>query len=432
MIGMRNLFSRIRLAADDPFRDPNVRLLFSAEGISILGSQVSHIALPLIAVDVISASNGAIALLEAAFLLPFVFFSLPVGALLDRRTRRPVMVAMDLVRTAALLLIPLSYAISALSMPVLYLTLFIIGTATLIFDVAAQSYLPELLRGPRLATVNSRLMVIDSGASVVGPPIAGVIVGRFGGPIAVIIDSLSFLWSALLLRRLRHIETPPVVDAAAPTSRLRDEIREGLAWVLGHKHLRGNATAALLFNFFGAIANGAVIIAYGRRELFLPTELLGFILGAGVIGLLIGSFTAGRIAERIGVGRSIILGGFLLPTMPLGLALISAPMGPLLITILAIASQVLAFFGAAIFHTNQVTYRQIVTPKHLLGRMNASMKWVMLVGMPLGAVVGALIADSFGLRAALFAGALGIIVSPIPLLLSGISSVVRQPEHADE
>ena len=429
---MNWITSRLRLSPDDPFTDANVRLLFSAEGISILGSQVSHIALPLIAVDVISASNGAIALLEAAFLLPFVFFSLPVGALLDRRTRRPVMVAMDLVRTAALLLIPLSYAIGALSMPVLYLTLFIIGTATLIFDVAAQSYLPELLRGPRLATANSRLMVIDSGASVVGPPIAGVIVGRFGGPIAVIIDSLSFLWSALLLRRLRHIETPPVVDAAAPTSRLRDEIREGLAWVLGHKHLRGNATAALLFNFFGAIANGAVIIAYGRRELFLPTELLGFILGAGVIGLLIGSFTAGRIAERIGVGHSIILGGILIPTMPLGLALISASMGPLLITILAIASQILAFFGAAIFHTNQVTYRQIVTPKHLLGRMNASMKWVMLAGIPLGAVVGAVIADSFGLRGALFAGALGIIVAPIPLLLSGISSVVRQPEHADE
>ena len=429
---MNWITSRLRLSPDDPFTDANVRLLFSAEGISILGSQVSHIALPLIAVDVISGSNGAIALLEAAFLLPFVFFSLPVGALLDRRTRRPVMVAMDLVRTAALLLIPLSYAIGALSMPVLYLTLFIIGTATLIFDVAAQSYLPELLRGPRLATVNSRLMVIDSGASVVGPPIAGVIVGRFGGPIAVIIDSLSFLWSALLLRRLRHIETPPVVDAAAPTSRLRDEIREGLAWVLGHKHLRGNATAALFFNFFGAIANGAVIIAYGRRELFLPTELLGFILGAGVIGLLIGSFTAGRIAERIGVGHSIILGGILIPTMPLGLALISASMGPLLITILAIASQILAFFGAAIFHTNQVTYRQIVTPKHLLGRMNASMKWVMLAGIPLGAVVGAVIADSFGLRGALFAGALGIIVAPIPLLLSGISSVVRQPEHADE
>ena len=429
---MNWITSRLRLSPDDPFTDANVRLLFSAEGISILGSQVSHIALPLIAVDVISASNGAIALLEAAFLLPFVFFSLPVGALLDRRTRRPVMVAMDLVRTAALLLIPLSYAIGALSMPVLYLTLFIIGTATLIFDVAAQSYLPELLRGPRLATANSRLMVIDSGASVVGPPIAGVIVGRFGGPLAVLIDSLSFLWSALLLRKLRHIETPPVIDVAAPTSRLRDEIREGLAWVLGHKHLRGNATAALLFNFFGAIANGAVIIAYGRRELFLPTELLGFILGAGVIGLLIGSFTAGRIAERIGVGHSIILGGILIPTMPLGLALISASMGPLLITILAIASQILAFFGAAIFHTNQVTYRQIVTPKHLLGRMNASMKWVMLAGIPLGAVVGAVIADSFGLRGALFAGALGIIVAPIPLLLSGISSVVRQPEHADE
>ena len=185
---MNWIASRIWLSPDDPFTDANVRLLFGAQGISMLGSQISNIAFPLIAVDVIKASNGAIALLEAAFLLPFVFFSLPVGALLDRRTRRPVMVAMDLVRTAALLLIPLSYSIGAISMPLLYLMLFIIGTATLIFDVADQSYFPELLRGPRLAVANSRLMVMESGAGVVGPPIAGVIVGRLGGPLAVLID----------------------------------------------------------------------------------------------------------------------------------------------------------------------------------------------------------------------------------------------------
>ena len=428
---MIGLLSRLRLAADDPFRDADVRLLFGAQAVSILGSQVSHIAFPLIAVDVIQASNGSIVLLEAAFLMPFVLLSLPVGALLDRRARRPVMVLMDLLRTAALLIVPLSFMLNALSMPVLYVVLFIIGAGTLIYDVANQSHLPELLRGPRLAEANSRIMVIDSGASVAGPPIAGVIIGRLGGPLAIFLDSFSYLISALMLRKIKHVEVPPVVIEGAAPSRLRDEIRQGLHWVLTHPHLRGNAVAALLFNFFGAIANGAVLIAYGRRELLLPAELLGLILGAGVLGLLIGSLTARRIAARIGVGRSIILGGFLLPTMPLGFALLDVSMGVAAIALFSVLFQVVAFFGAALFHTNQVTYRQLVTPKALLGRMNASMKWVMLIGMPLGAVVGSIIAERFGLQAALYASAIGIVVGPIPLLFSGIASVRRQPEHTD-
>jgi predicted MFS family arabinose efflux permease len=151
-----------------------------------------------------------------------------------------------------------------------------------------------------------------------------------------------------------------------------------------------------------------------------------------VLGLLIGSLTARRIAARIGVGRSIILGGFLLPTMPLGFALLDVSMGVAAIALFSVLFQVVAFFGAALFHTNQVTYRQLVTPKALLGRMNASMKWVMLIGMPLGAVVGSIIAERFGLQAALYASAIGIIVGPIPLFFSGIASVVRQPEHSEE
>jgi MFS family permease len=230
---------------------------------------------------------------------------------------------------------------------------------------------------------------------------------------------------------MKHVEVPPVSSQGAAPSRLRDEIRQGLHWVLTHPHLRGNALAALLFNFFGAMANGAVLIAYGRRELLLPAELLGLILGAGVIGLLIGSLTSRKIAARIGVGRSIILGGILLPSMPLGFALLDVSMGVVSIALFAVLFQVIAFFGAALFHTNQVTYRQLVTPKALLGRMNASMKWVMLIGMPLGAVVGSIIAEQLGLQAALYAGAIGIVVGPIPLFFSGIASVRRQPEHTD-
>ena len=219
---MAGLLSRLRLAADDPFRDADVRLLFGAQAVSILGSQVSHIAFPLIAVDVIQASNGSIVLLEAAFLMPFVLLSLPVGALLDRRARRPVMVLMDLLRTAALLIVPLSLALNALSMPVLYVVLFIIGAGTLIYDVANQSYLPELLRGPRLAEANSRIMVIDSGASVAGPPIAGVIIGRLGGPLAIFLDSFSYLISALMLRlKVGRAKAASVAMAGSPSSRAR-------------------------------------------------------------------------------------------------------------------------------------------------------------------------------------------------------------------
>ncbi|MEY4389010.1 MAG: hypothetical protein RLZZ432_729 [Chloroflexota bacterium] len=427
---------RLRLPEGDPFRDADIRLLFGAQGISSFGSQVSHIAFPLIAIDVIQASNGSIALLEGAFLLPFVLFSLPVGALLDRRARRPVLIAADLFRMAALLLVPLAAATGNLTMPLLLGVLFAIGAGTLVYDVAHQSYLPAILRGPRLAEANSRLMAMEAATGVAGPSIAGIAVGRLGGPLAVVVDSLSYLVSALLVRRVRHVEAPidPAGDAGGRTARasLRTEIREGLSWVLGHRYLRGNALAALLFNFFGGIASGPVMIAYARRELLLPAELIGLILGAGVIGLVAGSASAAAISARFGMGRTLVAGGIVLTLAPLGIAILDVSMGPLLIALLAVLAQIVAFFGAALFHTNQVTYRQLITPKQLLGRMNASMKWVMLLGMPAGALLGALVAEHLGLRAALFAGALGTLIAPLPLLASGIARVERQPEHTEE
>lgn len=434
-----SVIDRIRriFPESDPFRSSDILLLFGAQGVSSLGSQVSHIAFPLIAVDVIQASNGSIALMEGAFLLPFVLFGLPVGALVDRRARRPVLIATDLARMAALLAVPLAAATGTLQMPLLFVVLFIVGTGTLMYDVAHQSYLPSLLRGQGLATANSRLMVMESATGVIGPSLAGIAVARLGGALAIVVDSLSYLLSALMLRRVRHREEQrPAADPAQQNDEvrvgLRREMREGLSWVLRHPHLRGNAAAALMFNFFGGIASSPLLIAYARRELLLPPEAIGLILGGGVIGLVVGSSVAGAIAARLGVGRTIIVGGFILPTMPLGFALIDASMGSATITLLAVAVQVFAFFGAALFHVNQVTYRQLVTPNRLLGRMNASMKWLMLLGMPAGTLVGSIVAERIGLRAALFAGAIGVLVAPLPLLFSGIASVVRQPEHVAE
>ena len=429
---MRNPFTRLRLAVDDPFQNADVRLLFGAQGISSLGSQVSHIAFPLIAIDVIQASNGSIALLELAFLLPFVLLGLPAGALLDRRTRRPVLIATDFARTGLLLVVPIAFAFGALSMPLLLAVLFLIGACTLLYDVAHQSYLPALLRGPQLGVANGRLMAMESATGVAGPALAGIAVARLSGPIALVVDAFSFLVSALMVQRVRHVEEVPTFTEQEVEERsLWREMREGLAWVVQHPHLRGNALAALIFNFFGGLASGPLLIAYARRELALPTELIGFVIGAGTVGIVVGTIINAKVVKWLGMGRTLVLGGFILPVMPLGFALLDRSMGVPLIAALAILTQFIAFFGAGLFHVNQVTYRQLITPARLLGRMNASMKTVMLLGLPLGALIGSVIAENFGLRATLFVGAAGIILGPLPLLTSGIARVHAQPAHTE-
>jgi len=428
---MRNPFARFRLASDDPFRNSDIRLLFGAQGISSLGSQISHIAFPLIAIDVIHASNGAIALLELAFLLPFVLFGIPAGALLDRRTRRPVLIATDIARMALLLVVPAAYVAGALSMPILLVVLFFVGTCTLLYDVAHQSYLPAIIRGRQLAAANGRLMAMESATGVAGPALAGIAVGRLTGPFAIVLDSFSFLISALMVRRVRHAESQPEVTMQNDQKvSIWSEMREGAAWIWQHPHLRGNGLAALIFNFFGGVASSALIIAYFRRELELSTELIGICIGAGTIGLILSTTTNAMFVRRFGMGRTLIAGGFLLPSMPLFFALLDRSMGTPLIALIAVLTQFFALFGAGLFHLNQVTYRQLITPPRLLGRMNASMKTLMLLGLPLGAVVGSLVAENLGLRATLAVSALGVFVGPLPLLASGIARVRVQPEHS--
>jgi hypothetical protein len=325
-----------------------------------------------------------------------------------------VLIATDIARTGLLLIVPLCYVLDILSMPILLAVLFLIGASSLLYDVAHQSYLPAILRGPQLGVANGRLMAMESATGVAGPALAGIAVARLTGPIALVIDSLSFLVSALMVQRVRHVEQAPTFTEREVEERsLWREMREGLAWVVQHPHLRGNALAALIFNFFGGLASGPLIIAYARRELALPTELIGFVIGAGTIGIVVGTIVNAKVVRWLGMGRTLVLGGVILPV----------------IAALAILTQFVAFFGAGLFHVNQVTYRQLITPARLLGRMNASMKTVMLLGLPLGALIGSVIAESFGLRAALFAGAAGIILGPLPLLASGIARVHAQPAH---
>ena len=158
----------------------------------------------------------------------------------------------------------------------------------------------------------------------------------------------------------------------------------------------------------------------------------GLVFGAGTLGIVLATLANGAVTRRFGMGRTLVAGGAILPLMPLGFWLLDASMGTPTIAVAAILIQFVALLGAGFFHVNQVTYRQLITPSRLLGRMNASMKTLMLLGLPLGSFIGAFVAEHLGLRATLLVGAFGVVFGPIPLLLSGIARVAAQPPSATE
>ena len=177
-------------------RHPDFLKLWSAETISQAGTQVSLLALPLVAIVVLQASAFEVALLGAIEFLPFILFTLPAGVWVDRLRRRPILIAGDLVRAASLISIPIAYAMGALTIYQLYLVGFVNGIATVFFDVAYQSYLPSLVERHQLVEGNSKLEISRSGAAIVGPGAAGALISAITAPIAIVVDSISFVASA--------------------------------------------------------------------------------------------------------------------------------------------------------------------------------------------------------------------------------------------
>ena len=218
--------------------------LWSAETISQAGTQVSLLAIPVVAVLLLEASPFEVALLGTIELLPFILFTLPAGVWVDRLRRRPILIAGDIVRAASLISIPVAYAAGVLSMPQLYVVGFINGIATVFFDVAYQSYLPALVERDQLVEGNSKLEVSRSAAAILGPGAAGFLIGAITAPIAIFVDSISFLASALFLVGIRRRE-PEVVRQVDEHGRVRSSMRretmEGLRYVLGHRYLRAIA-----------------------------------------------------------------------------------------------------------------------------------------------------------------------------------------------
>ncbi|MFE9552183.1 MFS transporter [Streptomyces sp. NPDC006703] len=411
-----------RTAAGGLLRMRDFRLLLAGAAAGQVGAQVTLVALPLVAVLELKAPAFQVGLLTAAETAAFLLIGLPAGAWVDRMRKRTLMVRADAVRAVAMASVPLGAAAGVLTMAQLYVVALITGVATVFFDVAHQSYLPQLLPRESLVAGNGALETVRSSAQVAGPGLGGGLVQLVGAHLAIVADAIGYAVSALFLLAIRQPESKP---EPVPGASLRKDVAEGLRFVLGHPLLRVIAGTTGLGNFFTAMLMATQTV-FLVRVLDLAPAAVGVMLSASAVGGLAGALCAGRLAARFGQARIIWLSA--LVTGPFALLWPLSGKG-VAATLFGIASAVV-FFGAVVYNVAQVSFRQTLCPTRLLGRMNATLRFLMWGTLPLGALVGGAVADGHGARAALWICALGFLVVPLPLLLSPLRGMRELPATA--
>jgi MFS family permease len=400
-------------------------LLWGGETVSELGSQISLLAVPLLAVKTLHATTFEMGLLTAASTAAFLIVGLPAGVWVDRVRRRRLMITTDLGRVLALGSIPIAYALGGLTLVQLFVVTLASGILTVFFDVAYQSYLPSLVGREHLVEGNAKLTGSAQVAAVAGPSVAGGLVQAIGGSAAVAVDAGSFLVSALAVGAIRTPEAKPTPPVGGHP-RLVQGVAEGLRFVFGNALLRAIAATTATSNLFSGIA-AAVEIVFLVREVHASAGVIGLLFALGGIGGVIGALAAGPIARRVGGARATIIGiacsvgALLIPlTMP-GAGLLYFGFGFFLVS-----------FSATVYNVNQVSFRQRLCPDRLLGRMNATMRFVVWGVLPIGALLGGVLGAVFGLRTTLWIGALGQAVAGVWLLVSPMRRLRDFPDSPPE
>jgi MFS family permease len=403
------------------FRHRDFRLLWGGETISEFGSQVSLLAIPLLAVRTLHATPFQMGLLTAASTAAFLIVGLPAGVWIDRTRRRWVMIAADLGRVVTIGSVPVAYVAGWLTLAQLFVVTLVSGILTVFFDVAYQSYLPTLVGREHLVEGNAKLTGSAQVAAVAGPSIAGGLVQAVGSSAAVLVDSFSFLASAGAVAAIRAPEPAPEVPESGHP-KLRHDIAEGLRFVFGNTLLRAIAATTATSNFFSGVA-AAVEVVFLVREVHATPGVIGLLFTMGGVGGVLGAFAAGPLARRFGGARATVIGilgnvgGLLVPlTMP----------GPLLV--LFGAGLFFVSFSAVVYNVNQVSFRQRLCPDRLLGRMNASMRFVVWGVLPLGGLLGGVLGSLFGLRPTLWVGYVGEALACIWLLASPMRTMRDFPD----
>ncbi len=402
--------------------------LWAGQSISVFGTQITILAVPILAALTLKVSPFEFGLLTALEFLPFVFLSLPAGVWVDRLRRRPILIATDVLRALSLLSIAVAFALDVLTIWQLYAVVLVNGGLTVFFDVAYQSYLPSVVERDQLVEGNSRLELTRQASQRLGPGLAGVLIGAFTAPFAILIDAVSYAVSAIFVSTIRRPEAASVADGSAiDRPSMRREIGAGLRYVAGHPWLRALALTVAIGNLFGHVADSILILYLVTEREFSPV-LIGLAFTLGSVGVIAGALIASPLTRALGVGRTLLVTtiGSSVAWLPIALASPELLFPALTLTIVA-----LSFFSVP-WSINALSLRQAITPGPLLGRTNATMRLVGWGTIPIGAVAGGLLGSVIGLHSTIWVGALGCVLEFVPVAVSSVRHVRVMPAAASD
>jgi Na+/melibiose symporter-like transporter len=408
---------------DGLWRNRDFRHLWMGDTVSVFGTQFAAFGMPLMAVQLLHADAFEMGILAALESAAFLLISLPAGAWVDRSRKKLIIVVGNLARAALLLTLPIAWLWGHLTLFQLYAVAGLVGVISVFFDVANQSYLPEIVDSKRIADGNGKLQASYQSAEAVGPTVASVLAGWIGSPLTIAITSACMALASLFVGGIRHREVPRAPEERKP---MVAEIGEGLRFVLTHKLLvkivactgAGNLASSAIFGIF---------VLYALRTLDLTAFELGVVMSVSALGGIVGAVTSGRVQGFVGEGRVIpitaVLSGVAFLSMPLASVLPAIPT--------LIVGGFLISWSLVIYNITQVSFRQRLCPKPLLGRMNASVRFLVWGPMPIGALLGGVAGRAIGVVPTMWIFAGVAVLAAAPVILSPLMHMRELPREMD-
>lgn len=410
----------------DVFRLPGFAAFWGAGTVSNFGTYITTIAIQVLVVTTLRGTAFDVGLVNSSRWMPYLLFGLVIGALVERRRRKPLLIATDIGRGILLGLIPLLAFLGQLSVPILMVFVAVFGLFSLVNDAANQAFLPRLVPRSSLLAANARIDQSASVAQTSGPAIGGALVTLLTAPVAVLVDAVSYFLSALAISRV-SLEEPR--DAPQRKLHLRRDIAEGLRWVYTHQTLAPMAISTHIWFLFSSML-GTVFVPFALVNQHLTAWELGLTLSAAGVGGLVGSLLSTRIGFRLGAGRAVIWCYAVMPVGWVVVALVPPDRfgSAQLVTIIVLALGQ-GIFGLALgaSNANEMGYRQAVTPDALQGRTNTTMRSFNRAAIIVGAPLGGLLADTIGYRPTLWIGIAGFVLAAVVLAVSPF----RHASHSD-
>jgi MFS family permease len=401
-------------------RETPFRRYWSANTVSLFGDQISYLALPLLAVLATGAGPAEMGYLTAAALAPSLLFSLLAGAVIDRfRAKRRVMIAADVGRALLLLLVPVAYALGELRLEHLYVVAFGVGTLAVLFEVSQSTLFVSLVPRSRYVEANTLLNGARAMSFVAGPSAGGVLVQTLTAPVALIVDAVSYLYSALFLARIRPVEPQP-------SARRGLGLGEGLSFLVRSPVLRATLLGTTTLNLFNYMF-AALFVLYVSTELDVSPGLLGAVIGVGSLGSLLGAALTGPVSRRFGIGRAAVAGMLLFP-LPLVLVPLAGGPAPLVLAALLVA-EFFSGFGVMMLDIAIGSVQTAFTPEAMLARVAGAKRTINFGIRPIGALIGGFLGATLGVRPTLWIATVGALAGLLWLLPSPVPAMRELPEQ---